>query len=157
MISNLVAIHKLVSFLILPLTILGCTHVSYQGLKAISPEVAQEHLPSYNTVVESLQPKLTWSPSKEANATYDLAILSTNETFLNGTTGDKVVYQREGLSSSSHKVEVPLTPNSIYIWKVRERNGNMLSDWSKYSYFLFGGYFFSSIGDLSYSFKTPNP
>ena len=44
-----------------------------------------------------------------------------------------VVYQREGLTDTVHRVEMRLKPNTVYFWSVRTRQGSTVGPWSTYS------------------------
>jgi hypothetical protein len=133
----------------------GCTR--YHGLRPVEPSVSR---PAHYKKVDSLQPTLAWRASPEPGARYDLAICpSESATLLAGRTGSPgdAVYYREGLEQTSHKVETPLAPGTKYLWSVRVRSDQGVSDWSTYDY-LYGG----RIGEqylekrLPYRFRTPD-
>lgn len=82
------------------------------------------------SAVDSLQPTLGWEafprPSDVAiepkdmgrakNVHYDLSIARIAQ-----PAPDQVVYRREGLPRSEHKIEIPLSPSTLYSWSVRAR------------------------------------
>lgn len=41
-----------------------------------------------------------------------------------------VVYQREGLTQTAHRVATPLKRGTLYFWSVGTREGSTLGDWS---------------------------
>jgi len=81
-------------------------------------------------MVGDLQPQLSWqsfpraadiaaAPEEMAqvkNTKYDL-IISQGE----DGNSPEVIYRREGLTSTTHKIEITLNPNTRYIWSVRAR------------------------------------
>jgi len=133
----------------------SCTR--FHGLKPLDPRVGR---PGYYPNARSLQPVLRWeaSPSSPA-ATYDLIIYRAENAGkrvrATGTPGEQVYY-REGLEQTWHKVEIPLAPDTKYLWTVRVREGQHVGEWSSYDY-LYGG----RIGDqyrddrVLFRFRTP--
>jgi hypothetical protein len=73
--------------------------------------------------VNSLQPALKWEGGTVSNK-HDLAIW--NSFLIDSGSGKpipqrrKIIYEKTGLSGTSHKVEIVLEPNSTYFWSVRE-------------------------------------
>ena len=100
----------------------------------VSPEVKWKHFPSTKPImpkVESLQPKLVWETfptdqqrqkdkadelSKVSDTTYELKIWKVERDF-----PINLVYHRQNLNESSHKVEISLEPSTRYYWCVRAR------------------------------------
>lgn len=95
----------------------GCT--SIQGVHPVYPGAGQ--------VVSDLQPVLKWQAAKDSDVTYDLALS------MKGGSGDSSQreYYREGLTGTSHKVEVPLKPGALYTWTLRTRKDKEVGDWNK--------------------------
>ena len=133
----------------------ACTR--FYGLEPLEPGVGR---PSHYKKVDSLQPTLAWRAAPEPGARYDLVICPSESATIRvghtGTPGD-AVYYREGIEHTSHRVETPLAPRTKYLWSVRVRTGQGVSDWSTYNY-MHGG----RIGDqyleehLPYRFCTPD-
>jgi hypothetical protein len=82
--------------------------------------------PKY-VLVDSLQPTFEWESfprdidiiggsNRISNVTYDLKIWNVEDDF-----PVELIYRRQGLSQSSHKIEEPLMPSSKYFWTVRAR------------------------------------
>jgi hypothetical protein len=140
------------------LTLSGCTF--YSGLKPVYPDVGH---PNYHVVkVSSLQPTLKWEASSEPDATYDLNIFEGPETGsdllpMPGWKRDpvKLIYSREGLQKPEHAVEEPLKPGYAYFWSVRTHEKEKISKWSRYSYCLFGGFFYYWAPNQYFRFRTP--
>jgi hypothetical protein len=140
---------------ILGLPITGCSismPIPYVGFQAIQPEQGYDAERKRMDVptVDSLQPELVWGPfpgvhmpcllcKKEpfiiidmdevTDVTYHLRIWHAPK-FAPG----EVVYDRRDLVETSHRLEQPLEPDSIYFWSVRARfrfDGNpQLTEWS---------------------------
>ncbi len=88
--------------------------------------------------VDSIQPTLRWEafPRPEdfkierdkpivsiQNITYELRIWLGKEDFSTGVVGgrfpDRLVYTRSGLTEPTHKVEILLEPDTLYLWTIR--------------------------------------
>ncbi len=133
----------------------ACTR--FNGLKPLEPTVRR---PAHYPKVDSLQPVLSWEAAPEPGARYDLAICpSEGATFRVGHTGKPggAMYYREGLLETTHKVETPLQPRTKYLWSVRVRTGDEVSDWSTYTY-MYGGRVREQYTDtnLPFRFRTPD-
>lgn len=130
----------------------GCGTVSHPlqssvGLRPIPPW----HINEYERYVDSLQPTLQWEafprqgdfkPDKAgrspliSNVTYDLRIWT--RILVSGPNIYKLVggpvYTRTGLTAPNHRVEVPLTPHTDFLWMVRawfDLNGRRrVTEWS---------------------------
>ena len=122
----------------------GCTTV--QGIKPMQPK--------YGEVVSDLQPMLTWAPSKEAGVTYDLMIYESAQKEISTAMTGQGQYFREGLSGTSHKVEVPLKPSTEYKWAIRTRKGSQVGEWNMQEKTLFLVLFFHH-ETRHFTFKTP--
>ena len=83
-------------------------------------------------LVLSLQPTLRWEASKGDTVTYDLMLWRAAERNL----GD-LVYSRERLTESYHRVEIPLDTKTRYFWTIRARfsaNGKTkVTEWASRS------------------------
>ena len=133
------------------LGISGCW--SHSGLKPIYPQAMTSPV-----VVDSVQPTLRWKSASESNVTYDVIIYDVIKTQVTATkpraTG-KVVYYREGIKESEHKIEDPLNPNTEYFWSVRFRSGEKVSAWSTWSYSFYVGGVSVEEKNAPFVFKTP--
>jgi hypothetical protein len=129
----------LVPFILLPSGIAFpnrlCTTVSGTAIKFVedprcSPCLVKRQTKTLSesvVTVDSLQPVLKWEPWKwkpyeepGQDVTYDLKVWILRKgrsDFREGTT----VYEREGLTVTSHQVETVLEPSTHYIWAVRAR------------------------------------
>ena len=133
------------------LGISGCW--SHSGLKPIYPQAMTSPV-----VVDSVQPTLRWKSASESNVTYDVIIYDVIKTQVTATKPRatwKVVYYREGIKESEHKIEDPLNPNTEYFWSVRFRSGEKVSDWStwSYSFYVYGQMIEEK--NVPFIFKTP--
>jgi hypothetical protein len=77
-----------------------------------------------------------------------------------GTYWGTLVYERDGLSGTVHRVESPLKPNTIYFWSVRTRQGNDVESWSTYDGWwaaigLVGGGMRGEVHGSPFMFQTP--
>jgi len=91
----------------------GCVVVktTVNGIKPIYPNPKSGLL---TAIVDSLQPELKWE-NRAVSKKYDLAIWDS----LCGQRR-KIIYEKTALSGTSHKVEIVLSPDSLYFWSVRE-------------------------------------
>lgn len=135
------------------LLLIGCT--SFSGIKPYYPKVGD---PNYPTKVDSLQPTFKWKSSPGAEA-YDFIIyecIVTKDIWeTTMRTVGREVYYREGLKETQHSIEEPLKPKCEYYWSVRIRQGQKVSDWSLYNYYLYMGVADVSGNNLPFSFQTP--
>lgn len=139
----------------------ACT--TFHGVTAISPKTGHPYHP---TKVENLQPTLQWKSSPQGDETYDVIIFEVlvsdakrhtiygDPLLAYGATG-KMVYYREGIKETYHKVEDPLEPNTHYYWSVRVRKGDEVSEWSRYDYHLEAFISYLHAYNLWFYFKTP--
>ena len=141
---------------VLTIILLGlsaCT--TFHGLTLVSPKAGHPNAP---TKVDTLQPTLKWKPSSQTDVAYDVIIYEGIEMAtgnrLAGLVG-KEAYYRQGIKETEHKVEDVLKPKTEYYWSVRVRQGEQVSDWSRYDYFLFGGVGWVSGKNLLIRFETP--
>lgn len=140
------------------LTLSACT--TYTGLKPVYPDVGH---PNYHVVeVSSLQPTLKWEASSQPGATYDLNVFEGPEAGsdilpLPALKRDpaKLVYVREGLLKPEHTVEELLKPGNVYFWSVRLHEEGKISEWSRYNYCLFSGFYIYRAPNQYYRFRTP--
>jgi len=128
---------------------MGCS--TYKGIKPIYP--------THKGMVSSLQPILRWEAISDTNATYDIVIYErAGEQHTEGTSGvewdRKKVYYRENIQGTSHKVEIPLKPNTTYLWSLRARKGENISKWSKLQIEVFTGISYHRRSRL-FEFKSP--
>src|SRR6478736_113419 len=111
------------------LNVYGC--MTFHGQRPIYPTVGNPGVP--NTVT-SLQPVLEWVPSEKKEATYDVIVVEQfndpqrHKVFNPGRT----VFIRGGITETKVRIEPPLEFDKIYWWSVRARNGDGVSEWSRY-------------------------
>lgn len=130
---------------IITIGLLGLTAcTTFHGVTAVSPKTGH---PFFPTKVGNLQPILQWESSSQGDETYDVIIfevlvrdakrdiISGEPRLAYGTTG-KMVYYRERIKETYHKLEDPLEPSTHYYWSVRVRKGDEVSEWSRYDYHL---------------------
>jgi hypothetical protein len=87
--------------------------------------------------VQTLHLTLRWKPAETQGVTYDFVIwdsgLDPAKTLPQARSNwGTIIYQREALGETSHTVETPLKPNTLYFWSVRTRQASVLGDWSTY-------------------------
>jgi hypothetical protein len=128
---------------------------SQHGVKPLTPE----HQSGRFAVVQTLTPTFAWSPSSRTEVHYDLVIRKSVAcrdavTFKEGLIGDVVAY-RENLSEPTHRLDEPLEPGTNYIWSVRFREGDVVSDWSSTGRFVFFVVGYSARSGDWFRFCTP--
>ena len=139
-----------IGMLVLLLLNVGCVAKTYSNLKPVQPKTSYLAGPK---TVESLTPRFVWKKSEDPEATYDFAIfphMAPGRVSL-----DNPLYYREALSTNEHTVEVPLSPETYYLWTVRTRKHGRISRWStfnSYQYFLFA---YRDIMNWLFPFCTP--
>lgn len=132
----------------------GCA-TSFPGVKPLYPPAGNPILPPK---VDSLQPTLRWEASKTPDVSYDVVIYEGIEIVKwnpEERQVGKMVYYREAIQGTEHKLEEPLKPDALYYWSVRTRKGDRYSGWSRYDYSELGGLAYYSVNAL-FSFRTPN-
>ena len=92
-------------------------------------------------MVDSLRPTFKWQPSSRSYVSYDLVIyqavkfqVESGKSYYHA--GSVVDYQ-QGLTHPEYRPETPLKPDNKYFWNVRLRRGDIVSNWSSFSYFHF--------------------
>lgn len=99
----------------------GCT--SYLGVHPIQP--------GYKETVPDLQPTFAWEPAEEAGVTYDLGVWAAADNADKSALQQVEAYYRQGLTTTSHRIETPLAPGTVHTWAVRTRKGDTVSGWSR--------------------------
>lgn len=109
------------------LLLVSACAVSNVGLRPEYPEVSKDYIE-----VNSFQPTFTWAPFEpppdrqskasksgtgSSDVTYEVKIWRTDEYHYPLS----LVYQRKGVIETSHRVGMPLEPNTKYVWSVRAR------------------------------------
>ena len=122
----------------------GCT--SIRGIRPIHP--------GYGEAVPDLQPVLAWSPSPEPGVTYDLLIYDLPTAKPTPPVAGEGLYVRANLAGTSHRVEVPLKPGTVYKWCLRTHQGSQVGDWNKRTRTIFIVLFFHH-EERIFTFKTP--
>jgi hypothetical protein len=141
---------------IITIGLLGLTAcTTFYGVTAINPKAGHPYNP---TKVENLQPTLKWKSPTQADVTYDIIIfegITTDHRQGTKRAVGKMVYYRERIKETYHKVEDPLEPDKEYYWSVRVREGDKVTEWSRYDYFLYGVVAYVKGNNLWFMFKTP--
>jgi hypothetical protein len=85
------------------------------------------------TTVGTLQPTFQWTAPHEPGVSYDfiicVGVIERHGFWLPG----KTAYYRGGIKTTTHTLDKPLLPNTVYVWSVRSRSGNNISHWAAYS------------------------
>jgi len=141
---------------------------TYPVIKPISP--VHKATTDYTQMpqVDSLQPTFRWELSKESprhDTIYDLVI---HEAALDrgyrkspSWVSKRLVYRRDGLKETEHRVEIALEPSKHYIWSVRYHQGAKVSGWSACNGLLVslipipGAAGAQNIKGLPFVFRTP--
>jgi hypothetical protein len=138
--------------------------VLMHGLVPSSPRYTYQLI---TPVVDGLQPILAWQVfprasdikrlpeqmSRVKDVRYDLVIADEKNDF-----PGEIVYQREGSTENSHKLEISLSPGKHYYWTVRARfeidGRQQLTEWSTTD--VYNIYqIINAPNQGSYQFKTP--
>lgn len=145
---------RLIVVMLMSLVFLGgCVMKTYNGdTKPIYPT------PSYMswiwpTSVDSLSPTFRWKNDSKVSSTYDFAIWDEELGFR--MKSRLPIYYKEALPQPEHKIEVPLAPNTSYVWSVRSRSGDKVSAWATYNYYSFAVVAIGWGTNMLYKFKTP--
>ena len=85
------------------------------------------------TTVGTLKPAFAWNGPKTPGLSFDLiicvAVVNKDGFWIPG----KTAYYREGIPTTTHALDQPLLPNTVYVWSVRSRSGKTTSKWSAYN------------------------
>ncbi len=128
----------------------------HSGIKPIDPSSGIYILAPK---VNSLQPTIKWEPfdlsksNSVEDLRYQLIVLAT------GFSSGKVVYSKKDISGTSHTLESPLQPSTIYGWRVRpiyKKNGQEITgDWSGFNFIGVIPPYFGWAFRNPYFFDTP--
>lgn len=139
----------------------GCS----SGVTPTSPDRLED------VVVASIAPTLRWVPWSIPDVKYDIAIYEAYDSnwrkvVLDLLTGNKrwrrgrLMAYAQGLTKPRFKPNVPLQPDTTYLWSVRLRRGDSVSTWSqaKQTRFHPGAFWFFAIEqwDTWLNFTTPS-
>jgi hypothetical protein len=131
-----------------------CTK-KYHGVTPLSPGMSKGSF----TETTSLQPRFEWTPSTNSDVTYDLVLFESVSYSRSGVgfqyLPGRVVQYVEGLKEPTWQADAPLAPGHRYFWSVRLRKDGMVSNWSRYSYFAFLIFAWTSGYGQWFSFTTP--
>jgi hypothetical protein len=120
----------------------GCSSPVVHGVRPIDPPLASILDPA---PVDSVQPTFRWRPHGRWSG-YDLVVArpipwtarlphEIDPSTVGAAHGEvTLVYYRENLSATEHRIEIPLEPDTVYIWSVRTRRGfpEVVSGWSTF-------------------------
>ncbi len=128
----------------------GCT--TFNSIEVVKPEVGMRPVE-----VDSLQPLLEWKPIEGYVGTYDLVVFEYGEADDWSKQGMPmpIVYQKFGISSVSHNIEIPLKNNYIYSWSIKRSDQNTSDAWARYNYYFFAVIINIWKTDSFFSFRTP--
>ena len=133
---------------------------TFPGLEPVSPSVQLSGF----LQVDTLQPQLRWKPAKAQGVAYDLVVWDSGLDPEKAEPGARfnwgtIVYQRDGLAETVHRVDMPLKPKTLYFWSVRTREGSTLGDWSTFDGWVavtgLVGTVRRDIRSAPFGFKTP--
>ena len=134
----------LLSFFIL---ISGCT--TFNSIKAVEPPVGFK-----GAKVSSLKPLLSWEKLEGYEGDYDLIVMI-RENFRFQMPFMKVIYARNNISSTEHKIEEPLNHETAYYWSVRPSDKKTDDDWARYNFYFIALIVNIWRMDAFFSFTTP--
>lgn len=124
---------------------------SYSGVVSIAPNTAKQTTPT----ATSLQPTLRWEPTSSSGVRYDVVVYEAMAHSGTRKLQGRVVDYAEGLTKPEHRLARALKPKTTYYWTVRLRRGDIVSNWTRYSYTAFYGIRYSRRLNNLYSFDTP--
>jgi hypothetical protein len=112
----------------------GCASGDLPKNGALGPgDVAGSQVTVPVTTVGTLQPTFQWTAPKEPGVSYDVIIcvgvMERHGFWVPG----KTAYYRGDIKTTTHTVDQPLSPNTVYVWSVRTRSGTRVSRWAAYS------------------------
>lgn len=125
-----------------------------QGVRALDPVQGTLGFPT----VDSLTPRLAWSPVDREGVTYDLAVYESIKAPLLGLShirGALVSYV-EALPQPFYQFDTPLARGKQFEWSVRLRKGDTVSTWSTTGYFVFFVVGTASGSGNWFGFSTPD-
>lgn len=127
----------------------------FQGVTPVSPEVSQSGFP----LASSLTPEFRWKGCPRADVHYDLIVYEAAAYAFGGRNvpsymRGRVVAYVEDLDEPRWQPEMPLKPDTRYIWSVRMRENGTVSGWSTQSHSTFLLVYMSSGFGQWFQFKT---
>jgi hypothetical protein len=143
------------------------SHTTYPIVKPITPAGHSLWTVDERRTVDSLQPTFRWKPSSTylaPDASFDLILYQAIKNPIGGQSPGwlpgQVAYYREGLKAPQHQIETPLRANTLYIWSVRVRRIQEVSEWAGYNNLLIipvpgVGLPGASTKDQPFLFRTP--
>lgn len=157
------------SLLILVFFLGSCARITYHGIKPVDPVVSKRlGTQAWFPKVDSLNPTLVWEPIGDPDISYDLIITNFDEAIVvqfgcfptrfnwpSDTEKFEIIYYRENLKETQHKVEETLRRKSFYMWSIRARHGKEVFAWSKFDHFLWVVLAWGSRKNFPFVFRTP--
>lgn len=132
----------------------------FTGVTPVLPEGPLDSFPA----VDSLRPKMKWTPANNTDLSYDLIIyeavaykpdnvLIPKKEMMKGL----VAYYKEDIGKPEHQLEKPLKPNTRYFWSVRVRDNEefVVSTWSTFRYSKFMLIYSTWGSGAWFTFSTP--
>ena len=134
----------------------GVGFIRIDGVTPLAPEASASAFPE----IDSLLPTLEWNPSSMDDVSYDLIIYEAASYSRHGMDiqympGNLVVY-KEDIKEAKFDLKNPLQPTSKYYWSVRLRRNDIVSTWSKFSYFQTVIIYTGSGRNQWFTFATPS-
>jgi len=105
--------------------------------------IGRETTPTGMPAVDSLQPTLCWKSTDSGASKFDIIVYQGVPKPVRGFNGGRdpvyyvpgaQVYYREGIEGGSHRLEQPLSPQTVYVWSVRTRSGSNVGSWATYDF-----------------------
>jgi hypothetical protein len=85
------------------------------------------------TTIGTLRPTFEWTYMKEPGISYELIICAGIYDRHGFWVPGKTAYYREGITTTRHTIDQPLSPDTVYVWSVRARLGKETSRWTAYN------------------------
>lgn len=151
-----------VLMIVFTIVISGCSSRDYKGIEPLNPipgELFGAPFGEYDIpVVESNMPTITWKPIGIDGIMYDIVVWKRLSMKLEGSIPrGRAAYAENAIETNSHKIEMPLEFDTVYLWSVRTRTNQEVGDWSHYSDLNYASFAVHLEGATLkyYSFKTP--
>ena len=133
------------------LFISGCT--TFNSIRAVEPPVGFVGF-NKESKVNSLKPLLSWENPEEYEGSYDLIVMI-KENFRFQMPFMKVIYAKNDISSTEHRIEIPLNYETNYYWSVRPSNKKTDDDWARYNFYFIALIVNVWMTNSFFSFTTP--
>jgi len=132
------------------------------GIEAVNPPIKKVHFSKNHLFpeVEDVLPMFEWESSGKNEISYDLVIYEATRCVVTGITTSympgRLVAYIEDIKTPHYKLTNALKPDTKYLWTVRMRDENTVTNWSKFHYADNSNILFmSSVYGSYFGFKTP--